>query len=291
MLRRCLESIPVRDDIQIIVVDDNSDASIVDFEHFPGSERKGVEIIFTKEGKGAGYARNIALKQAIGDWILFADADDFFYTDNLVRLMDTDFPDEINVVLYQFEFFRKDGSCFLFPELTSGDGSAFSVSANPNVLCKDAVMPWAKMVRRNHLRENNIQFEEIKWGNDMIYSTLLSLSVDFFAVFPLLIYSHQWNKDSLVNKEPGVKMYYSRAYTSLKRAELLLNGSRLDFNIFVDQWFQKVFHASYIRSIMLMVASVDRLGLQYCVEKWKQFTTKPLYLTRLWIKRVIKWHR
>ena len=78
LLLRCLDSIPKRNDIQIIIVDDNSDTSIVNFKHFPGLKQENVEVYFTKEGKGAGYARNIGLKYAKGKWILFADADDFF---------------------------------------------------------------------------------------------------------------------------------------------------------------------------------------------------------------------
>ena len=58
LLQRCLDSIPNREDVQIIVVDDNSDPNIVDFDKFPGLNRSNVEVIFTKEGKGAGYARN-----------------------------------------------------------------------------------------------------------------------------------------------------------------------------------------------------------------------------------------
>ena len=54
LLRRCLNSIPRRDDIQIIVVDDNSNSDIVDFEYFPGIGEPCVEIYFTREGKGAG---------------------------------------------------------------------------------------------------------------------------------------------------------------------------------------------------------------------------------------------
>ena len=34
--------------------------------------------IFTRENKGAGYARNVGLSLAKGKWLLFADADDFF---------------------------------------------------------------------------------------------------------------------------------------------------------------------------------------------------------------------
>ena len=60
LLQRCLDSIPFRDDIQIIVVDDDSSSDVVDFMDFPGSSREDVEIIFTKEGKGAGYAVIVA---------------------------------------------------------------------------------------------------------------------------------------------------------------------------------------------------------------------------------------
>lgn len=56
LLQRCLDSIPSRDDVQIIVADDDSSPDVVDFAHFPGSDRADVEILFTKEGRGAGYA-------------------------------------------------------------------------------------------------------------------------------------------------------------------------------------------------------------------------------------------
>ena len=36
LLQRCLDSIPFRGDVQVIVVDDNSDSSIVNFENFQG---------------------------------------------------------------------------------------------------------------------------------------------------------------------------------------------------------------------------------------------------------------
>ena len=81
LLQRCLNSIPERPDVQVIVVDDNSDPAVVDFENFPGKDRKNTEIYLTKEGKGAGYARNVGLRHAKGEWLLFADADDF-YTEN-----------------------------------------------------------------------------------------------------------------------------------------------------------------------------------------------------------------
>ena len=75
LLQRCLESIPQREDVEVIVVDDNSD------EHLkPYVNRHDVILldIGSDWSKGAGRARNIGLSQAKGRWVLFADADDYY---------------------------------------------------------------------------------------------------------------------------------------------------------------------------------------------------------------------
>ena len=56
-LKRCLASIPEREDVEIIIVDDNSDPGKVDFEHFPGLGRDNARVIFSKgeKGKGPGF--------------------------------------------------------------------------------------------------------------------------------------------------------------------------------------------------------------------------------------------
>ena len=50
LLQRCLDSIPIRDDTQVIVVDDDSNSELVDFSNFPGVDQPNVEIVYLKEG-------------------------------------------------------------------------------------------------------------------------------------------------------------------------------------------------------------------------------------------------
>ena len=87
LLQKCLDSIPHRKDVEIIVVDDNSDPTKVDFEHFPGLNDACVKVIFDKDGGGCSHATNIALNNATGKWIVRGDADDFFEPD-IVKAMD-----------------------------------------------------------------------------------------------------------------------------------------------------------------------------------------------------------
>lgn len=80
LLQRCLESIPMRNDFQVIVVDnkstlENQVAARGVCEKFPQ-----VEYVQDEIGHGAGHARNIGLEHVKGEWLLFCDADDFFYT-------------------------------------------------------------------------------------------------------------------------------------------------------------------------------------------------------------------
>ena len=77
LLKRCLDSIPDRCDFEVIVVDDNSNSESISKLKLLDIH-KNVNIIYTHEGKGAGYARNVGIERAKGKWVLFCDSDDFF---------------------------------------------------------------------------------------------------------------------------------------------------------------------------------------------------------------------
>ena len=87
LLERCLNSIPQREDVQVIVVDDNSPGNKEFLSIIPGLSRPGVEFYVTTDGKGAGHARNIGLEKSIGKWLIFSDSDDFF-VDDFSEIMD-----------------------------------------------------------------------------------------------------------------------------------------------------------------------------------------------------------
>lgn len=84
LLERCLKSIPCRKDVQVIVVDDNSENQ-EELNAVVGGFSQ-VELILT-QGGGAGHARNEGLKYIRGKWVLFADADDF-YNKNAFSILD-----------------------------------------------------------------------------------------------------------------------------------------------------------------------------------------------------------
>lgn len=163
LLQRCLNSIPTRDDLEIIIVDDNSDSNVVSFDKFPGINRDNVKIFFTKEGKGAGYARNIGLKHATGKWLIFADADDYF-TPEMPTLLDK-YANNTSDVIY---FYPVAADNISSKRVSTYQG-LFDYS--PEFLRFAYISPWGKFIKRNYVSKNGFTFDEIRWSNDALFMT------------------------------------------------------------------------------------------------------------------------
>ncbi len=80
LLRRLLKSVPRRDDLQVIVVDDCSSRDLDEYDKIR-EEYERVEWYDTGINGGGGKARNIGLGYAKGKYVIFADADDYFEKD------------------------------------------------------------------------------------------------------------------------------------------------------------------------------------------------------------------
>lgn len=101
MLEKLLDSIPKRDDIQVIVVDDNSTLNTDKLDEVikSNSDRK-LEFCRNHTGKNsAGTCRNIGIEKAKGKWIVFADSDDYF-VDGWVEKLEPFFDSDKEMVYY-----------------------------------------------------------------------------------------------------------------------------------------------------------------------------------------------
>ena len=91
-LEQCLNSLlaqPIPEkDYEILLVNDGSiDNSLEIMQRFLAVNPDVIEIIDTENG-GQGRARNLALEVAQGDYIGFADSDDWVAEDMYLRLLD-----------------------------------------------------------------------------------------------------------------------------------------------------------------------------------------------------------
>lgn len=251
LLERCLKSIPIREDIQVIIVDDNSDENIVDFKNFPGKNRLNTEVYFTKESRGAGYARNIGLKHAKGKWLLFADADDFYNPDafsTFDSLADSD---------YEIIYFLANSI-----DITTGKNSPrekklerFYKKYCPNdIKSHDYIRfkswePWNKMIKYDFWAKHKILFDEIPFGNDFNFSMKLSCLVHKYKIIQKKIYCLTYLPNSITYK---VRPYETESLTFGLRAQM-------------NTYFHKIGRGySWHRyDIILLLQEIKWKGLKY----------------------------
>ncbi len=192
LLQRCIASIPQREDIQIIVVDDNSDE-----DKFPRNVRADVDLISIskQDSKGAGHARNVGMEKAVGRWVLFADADDF-YSDGFMDILDGYVDSSYDVVYFNFML---EVGCLLKEE----DKALWAKTQN-GISQRDADyvryrfhVPWNKMISKNFIREHHICFEETIIGNDVQFSLMLGFCLEKYEIIDKPLYHYYTNNQSL----------------------------------------------------------------------------------------------
>ena len=278
LLQRCLDSIPCRDDLHIIVVDDNSDPNKVDFNHFPGYDRDDVELIFTKEGNGAGYARNVGLEHAKSKKILFADADDYFnYCLN--DILDKYKTDTADIVF--FKVCCLDSDYYTVNQNRFGYLNRFinNYDKNPDTAVQqlkyDFGAPWCKMINKSIIDNHHIRFDECIINNDTTFSYLIgyyanNIKVDKHAIYCItfrsdsLTYSIDENKiltiiEVQTNRDKFFKEHHINYKTKInnhyrKMTDLYLSGNTALFNKCLE-----IFEKKGIRKRDVMMVVYKRL--------------------------------
>jgi len=203
LLQRCLDSIPDVPEVQVIVVDDNSSSQKVDFEHFPGLDRKNTLCILDKKGGGAGHARNIGLRNADGKWIVFADADDFF-TKEAFNILESHKDDPYDVLLFKSNSVNSDdlSPSDRFADLNDAIDDALAGKIDNKTAILSRPGPVCKMYRRSHIQQKNIWFEEVMASNDLmfVFKATCWCNDETVAVFDEILYTVTRRRGSLVEE-------------------------------------------------------------------------------------------
>ena len=111
---RAIESIPKRDDIEIIVIDDGSiDNTWNNLLEYRNKHPKlfNLILLYNEENKGVGYTVNRIYDNAKGEYITLLGSDDHFNTEEFEKILD-----------------KLDGTDMVYYDLEINDGTIFHLS-------------------------------------------------------------------------------------------------------------------------------------------------------------------
>lgn len=269
LLVRGLKSIPQRDDIQIIVVDN----SIVEVSFDVLKDYKNVVVYHCDNKRKAGGARNVGIENATGEWILFLDSDDFF-TEEAFRIFDDYYYSDNDIVYFAMT------SCF------SDDTSR---PANREIMCNEMIArcvdegddyglrillptPCAKMVRTSFIKDNNILFDEVPARNDVMFCLKVGLNAKKIAADKRAVYCATVTEGSI---------------TKVKNWENV--KSRFDVNIRKNKMLKENGYKR-IESVLPLVMQSIKLGFgHFCNLFFRALFTGNLFVgIGRWLRRLIK---
>ena len=216
LLQRCLESIPQRNDIQVIVVDDVSDLSESERALMESFANDRTKVVFLTQTKFAGGARNVGLSLAEGKWVIFADSDDFF-TKEAFDIFDDYRDSEHDIVFFGHSACYSDN---LEPTTRLGDRTKYlkefvnthSMRAEKQLRYKNP-SPTSKMMLNAFIKEKDLKYEEIRASNDSMFSLLSGYYAASIAGDNRVVYCSTIRRGSLTQTKNRENAYCRYAET------------------------------------------------------------------------------
>ena len=199
LLQRLIDTIPQREDIEIIVVDDNSDE-----DKKASVKRPDVKTIFIdkEHTKGAGRARNVGMEAATGKWLLFADADDF-YKPGFIDVLDEYKDDDIEILYFNMDSvdsvtFEPRNRARVVQKIVGDYDGSWEKGEEVKYL---SFGPWRKMLSNSFINKYGFRYEEISRGNDGFFNLQTAYFVKRFKVDKRMLYTNTYRVGSIVHSK------------------------------------------------------------------------------------------
>ena len=219
LLKRLLDTIPMREDIQVIVVDDRSDKDVEIYKKITtSSEYSGVMFITNdNKQKGPGTARNIGLSVAEGKWIIFADSDDYFL-ENFYDVVKRYFDSEADIIYFPVTSIKDGivGSRHIeFANYVLNYLKTHNRKSELDLRYR-FTPPWSKMIRKSVIRCES--FDEIKNSEDVMFSIKTAYNAGNIMASDEEI--------SCIRENAGSNTQQGDDYSTIERTEVLINRYR-----------------------------------------------------------------
>lgn len=182
-LSECIESMckQTYENIEIILVDDGSTDNSLEIAKTYAAKDSRIKLI-SQKNQGANVARNAGLNAATGEWVCFADGDDWVDSNMCKELLEYASSD-IDIIFYSYR-----SICGSTIKEAARTDKEFKISKNEfvelqhatlnrlgpyrfGVQTMDTVSVWDKMYRLDFLRKNNLRFiDELPKLQDLLFN-------------------------------------------------------------------------------------------------------------------------
>lgn len=185
-LKIACDSIPFRDDIQIILVDNA--ANPVGADAVKSFSNPRIEYYTSSPDKGAGCARNVGITHACGKYLVFLDADDYF-TEKAFVYFDSHISLDKDIIYFNATSINLVTQKESKRHITiDSKVKGFLASGNDDILRYQFANPVCKLVKKDLVDKYDIKFQEVPASNDLMFSVTSGHYAKDIACFDEIVY-------------------------------------------------------------------------------------------------------
>lgn len=181
-IKECIQNCTSQslDDIEIIVVDDCSTDDTCEKINLEAQKDNRIKLIRLKENRRQGFARNIGIKEAKADYIMFLDVDDRYSNDCIEKMYNKIVKDNSDMTVCKF-FLIENGKDITLPNIefcanfatfpkVFHDGYTYKDFRDKIDLFNRRNVIWDKIYKKSFLNENGIEFPAGMFCEDDVFT-------------------------------------------------------------------------------------------------------------------------
>lgn len=188
-LGKCLDSIldQTFQNFEIIALNDGSkDRSLEVLRTYEAKTDK-LKVI-DKPNEGVAKTRNRGIEEATADYIMFIDNDDFIDPDYLKTYYEEALASQADIVMGGYRRVNQDQKVLFQEQLADKPWSKYIVMA-----------PWAKIYRRDFIRQEQLAFLDYPIGEDVYFNLIAYQASDRIRIIDNMGYNWYFNDRSISN--------------------------------------------------------------------------------------------
>lgn len=215
-------------EVEFIFVDDCSTDNTLDILYkFEKSDTERVIIIRLEENQGPGGARNIGLKYARGEYIAFADSDDYIKPEMYEYMYKKAVEEDCDLVECGYFSERKNKDMMLWDESMAGEVS-FDNRVRMFISCGFLV---TKLYKRSIIIDSQLEFIPKMKLEDVDFLNRLYCRIHKVGIVNKVLYYYRNNPESFSNKANKISYFdinntFCREYLKHMKQEKLYNVLR-----------------------------------------------------------------
>lgn len=266
-LDECLNSVikQTYSNVEIIIINDGSTDRSVDI--IDKYKKKDNRIkVFSISNSGQGKARNIGINNSLGEYIYFLDSDDFIEAQTIEILVNSISKNHI-CIFNAVSFIHESGKIVSskYFEINEEDLKKEIKIGNQIKYLAPWISPWSKLYSKNFIQNNNIDFPEGIYGEDVEFWLRCIISTNKITYVDYYGYHRRYRSNSTMTGG-SIKNLKDRIYSMDRLINLDTFSKQL--RLFVLQYLLDIWRQSYQKN--------DQELIEYANLKFSEYNAKSL---------------